>query len=52
MEQDIGIVLATIDLPAEHRGGFHLGDTVNFTFGGNVVHLFSKETEESLLSSK
>ncbi|MEA5058615.1 MAG: sn-glycerol-3-phosphate ABC transporter ATP-binding protein UgpC [Clostridia bacterium] len=52
MEQDIVIVLATIDLPAEHRGGFHLGDTVNFTFGGNVVHLFSKETEESLLSSK
>lgn len=49
LDQDVVIVLATIDLPAEHRGGFRLGDAVNFTFGGNVVHLFSKETGESLL---
>ena len=48
--QDVVIVLATIDLPEEHRAGFRLGDTVNFTFGGNVVQLFSKETGLSLLS--
>ena len=49
LEQDVVIVLATVDLPAEHRGGFRLHDEVNFTFGGNVVHLFSKETEQTLL---
>lgn len=41
--KDVVIVLATVDLPAEHRNGFHYGDTVNFTFGANVVHLFGKD---------
>ena len=41
--KDVVIVLATVDLPAEHRNGFRYGDTVNFTFGANVVHLFGKD---------
>ena len=46
--KDVVIVLATVDLPAEHRNGFHYGDTVNFTFGANVVHLFGKDGKSLL----
>lgn len=49
LEQDVVIILATVDLPAAHQDGFRLGDEVHFTFGGNVVQLFNKETGESLL---
>lgn len=48
-DKDVVLVLATIDLPEAHRAGFHMGDSVNFTFGGNVVHLFSKETDNNLI---
>ena len=41
--KDVVLVLATVDLPAEHRMGFHYGDPVNFTFGGNVMHLFGAD---------
>ena len=46
--KDVVIVLATVDLPAEHRNGFRYGDTVNFTFGANVVHLFGKDGKSLL----
>ena len=44
--QDVVVILSTIEL-----GGrvFSFGDRVNFTFGGNVVHLFSKETNCNLI---
>ena len=41
--KDVVIVLATVDLPEEHRLGFRYGDPVNFTFGPNVIHMFDKD---------
>ena len=47
--KDVVVVLATVDLPQEHREGFKFGDEVNFTFGPNVVHLFDKNGESLLV---
>ena len=41
--KDVVLVLATVDLPEQHRMGFRYGDPVNFAFGGNVMHLFDAE---------
>ncbi len=41
---DVIIIVPTIDM----KGNYNLGDTVHFTFGGNVAHVFSKETEKNL----
>jgi hypothetical protein len=30
------------------KKGYNIGDTVHFGFGGNVVHMFSKETTKNL----
>jgi multiple sugar transport system ATP-binding protein len=46
--KDVVLVLATVDLPAEHRMGFHYGDAVNFAFGGNVMHLFGTDGKNLL----
>ena len=46
--KDVVLVLATVDLPQEHRLGFRFGDTVNFAFGGNVMHLFDAEGKNML----
>ena len=46
--KDVVLVLATVDLPAEHRMGFHYGDAVNFAFGGNVMHLFGADGKNLL----
>ena len=48
-DKDAIVILPTIDLSTEQRTGFNYGSTVNITFGGNVVHMFSKETEQNLL---
>ena len=47
--KDAIVILPTIDLSSEQKNGFSYGSKVNVTFRGNVVHLFSKETENSLL---
>ncbi len=47
--KDAIIILPTIDLSSEQKNGFSYGSKINITFGGNVVHLFSKETEKNLL---
>jgi len=44
--KDIVVVLATIDINGRT---FNYGDQVHFSFGGNVVHLFDKETENNLI---
>ena len=44
--KDIVVVLPTIDINGR---AFNYGDQVHFSFGGNVVHLFDKETENNLL---
>ena len=42
--RDVIIIVPTIDM----KGNYHMGDTVHFTFGGNVAHVFSKETDKNL----
>ena len=42
--RDVVIIVPTVDM----KGNFAMGDTVHFTFGGNVAHVFSKETEKNL----
>ena len=46
--KDVVLVLATVDLPEQHRMGFRYGDPVNFAFGGNVMHLFDAEGKNLL----
>ncbi len=46
--KDVVMVLATVDLPADHNTGFRYGEEVNFTFGGNVMHVFDSETGKAL----
>jgi len=43
--KDIVVVLPTLDIGRS----FNYGDQVHFSFGGNVVHLFDKETEKNLI---
>ena len=38
--KDVVIVVPIVDLSANDRRSFHYGDTINFAFGGNVVHMF------------
>ena len=47
-DKDAILILPTIDLTADQRNGFAYGAEVNITFGGNVVHMFSKKTEKNL----
>jgi len=46
--QNVIVIVPTLDLTGENAGGFRLGQEVAYTFGGGVVHLFSKETGENL----
>ena len=32
----------------ERKGSYEMGDTVRFSFQGNVAHALSKETEKNL----
>jgi multiple sugar transport system ATP-binding protein len=42
--RDVIIIVPTIEM----KGHYAMGDKVHFTFGGNVAHVFSKETEKNL----
>ena len=42
--RDVIIIVPTTDMKASFRHG----DALSFTFGGNVAHVFSKETEKNL----
>ena len=42
--RDVIIIVPTIEM----KGNYNLGDMVHFTFGGNVAHVFSKETDKNL----
>ena len=42
--RDVIIIVPTIEM----KGNYSIGDTVYFDFGGNVVHIFSKETDKNL----
>ncbi len=47
--KDAIVILPTIDLTTEQTNSFSMGATLHVEFGGNVVHMFSKETELTLL---
>ncbi|MGI5977136.1 MAG: ABC transporter ATP-binding protein [Candidatus Limivicinus sp.] len=42
--KDVIIIVPTLDIKDHYK----MGDTVHFTFEGNVAHVFSKETEKNL----
>ena len=42
--KDVIIIVPTIDM----KGHYAMGDTVHFSFDGNVAHVFSKEDEKNL----
>ena len=42
--RDVIIIVPTVDM----KGHYRMGDTVRFTFGGNVVHVFDPETGMNL----
>ena len=42
--KDVIIIVPTIDM----KGHYAMGDTMHFSFTGNVAHVFSKETEKNL----
>ena len=42
--RDVIIIVPTIDM----KKNYALGDPIHFTFGGNVAHVFSKETDKNL----
>ena len=42
--RDVIIIVPTIDM----KGNYAIGDQLHFAFQGNVVHVFSKETEKNL----
>ncbi len=46
--KDVVIVVQTMDMSGREIGSFNMGDTIGFTFNGNVAHLFGLETGENL----
>ena len=42
------IIAQTMDASGQNSVTFEMGQKINFTFGGNVAHVFSKETEKNL----
>ena len=46
--KDVIIIVQTMDLQGPHPTGFTSGQEIAFTFGGNVVHLFDRETGNNL----
>ena len=47
--KDVVVIIPTIDLDGSAQQMFGYGSKVNFTFGGNVLHMFSKENEKNLI---
>ena len=47
--KDAIVILPTIDLTNAQQTNIGYGSKISITFGGNVVHMFDKETEKNLL---
>ncbi|MFR2970951.1 MAG: TOBE domain-containing protein, partial [Christensenellaceae bacterium] len=47
--QEVVLILSILELPDNYTELLAAGNTVHFTFGGNVVHLFDKNTENNIL---
>ena len=48
MGQSIIVIVQTMDIKGTQHESFSPGQDIAFTFGGNVVHMFSKSTEQNL----
>lgn len=48
MDQDIILVIQTIDLLPKDRAGFKPGSEINFTFGDDVMQVFDPQSSENL----
>ncbi len=46
--KDVIVIVQTVDVDEDHKGGFAIGDEVAFTFSGDLIHVFSKEDEHNL----
>ncbi len=46
--KDVVLVIATVDLPEDHKFGYRYREEVSFTFSENVVHVFDKESGKAL----
>ena len=46
--KDTIIIVQTMDLVGDKKADFSIGSPIAFTFGGNVAHVFSKETNRTL----
>ena len=46
--KDVIVIVQTVDVDEDHKGGFAINDEVSFTFSGDLVHVFSKEDEHNL----
>mgnify|MGYP000552832263 CR=1 FL=1 len=46
--KDVVIIVQTMDMNGHELSSFSMGSTIHFSFGGNVAHVFSKETEKNL----
>ena len=46
--KDVVIVVSTMDMTGAEISALSAGTKINFTFGGNVCHIFSKDTEINL----
>ena len=46
--KDVVLVIATVDLPEDHKFGYRYGEEVNFTFSENVIHVVDKESGKAL----
>ena len=46
--RDTVIVVQAMDIKGVHLDGFRMGQEIAFTFGGNVVHVFGKESGKNL----
>jgi len=48
MGRDAIIIVQTMDMDGHTLAGFTMGQDIAFTFGGNVAHVFHKETGKNL----
>ncbi|MGI6027141.1 MAG: ABC transporter ATP-binding protein [Candidatus Scatomorpha sp.] len=46
--KDVVLVISTVDLPEDHKQGYRYGESVDFTFSDNVIHVFDRESGKAL----
>lgn len=47
--KDVVMRISTGELPAQYHGGIPYGTKISYTFPGDLVHLFNRETEQNLV---